>query len=160
MKDHFERLGLPRRFAIDRDELEANYLKLSRETHPDRHRMGNAETQAESLQASAELNQAYTTLREPHRRAEYLLQLSGGPSASEDKGSDPAFLMEMMELRERIDAGGNRRDIALTLNAKLTELYNEIAELFATESVALSKIRQKLNAAKTIKSLLRDIDDE
>ena len=77
---HFERLGLPRRFRLDAAALEANYLARSREVHPDF--TGNDPA---SLQASAALNEAYTTLREPFRRAEYLLNLEGGPSAARER---------------------------------------------------------------------------
>src|SRR5262245_46131369 len=100
---HFERLGLPRRYALNTDEIEGNYLRLSRESHPDYHQLGAASQQRASLELTAALNEAYTILRDPSRRAEYLLSLEGGPSASEHKEMSPAFLEEMLELRMEIE---------------------------------------------------------
>src|SRR5262245_34055670 len=97
--DYFTVLGLPRRFALATEEIEANYLTRSRETHPDFHQLATASEQRASLELTAALNQAYTTLRDPFRRAEYLLTLEGGPSASESREMAPDFLEEMLELR-------------------------------------------------------------
>src|SRR3954468_17799076 len=94
--DHFERLGLPRRFSLAADELERNYLARSRDVHPDF--AGES-----AMEESSRLNEAYATLRDPFRRAEYLLQLLGGPRAAEVSAAPPEFLEEMMELRERVE---------------------------------------------------------
>src|SRR5512136_2094804 len=100
---HFERLSLPKCFALDFQQVESNYLARSREAHPDFHRMASNAEQRTSLEQSAALNEAYATLREPFRRAEYLLQLEGGPSAAEHKEMAPAFLEEMLDLRMVIE---------------------------------------------------------
>src|SRR5437016_4628720 len=102
---HFERLGLPRRFHLDPAALERNYLAKSREVHPDF--TGNDPT---SLRASAALNEAYATLRDPFRRAEYLLGIEGGPSANEVKQMPAEFLEEMLALRMRIEEVKDIRD--------------------------------------------------
>src|SRR5919197_3804638 len=100
--DHFERLGLPRRFSLDRAALEREYLARSRALHPDYHQLGSSAEQAASVELSAALNEAYTTLKDPFKRAEYLLRLDGGPSAAELKDIPPEFLEEMLELRMEI----------------------------------------------------------
>src|SRR5947209_18111487 len=101
--DHFERLGLPRRFGLDPAEVERRYLAHSREVHPDFHRLGSSGQQRASLEAASAVNEAYATLRDPFRRAEYLLQLLGGPGATESKEMPAAFLEEMLELRMAIE---------------------------------------------------------
>ena len=149
--DSFERLGLPRRFAIDAPELERNYLVRSREVHPD-FDTGNED-------AAAALNEAYSTLREPFRRAEHLLTLSGGPSASEDKTLPPAFLMEMLDLREEIESARGSPERVERIEAGLTErtkaLETAMAKLF--ESNELPAIRQQLNCVRYLANLLRDL---
>jgi molecular chaperone HscB len=172
---HFERLGLPRRFALDTQELERNYLARSRESHPDFHRMASSAEQRDSQEQSAALNEAYAALREPFRRAEYLLQLEGGPSAAEHKEMAPAFLEEMLELRMEIEelreGGGPESPGPVGMEQKLAErrekLIDDLACCFAqVESLAgndsarnavLHKIRKTLNAAKYVQGLLRDL---
>lgn len=168
---HFERLGLPRRFSVDASHIEREYLARSRAVHPDFHHLGTAAEQRESLESTAALNEAYLTLKDTFRRAEYLLGLFGGPTAQKEKNLDQAFLMEMMEYRERIEeakaANGNLDAIEGELVGRLDALNGEVAARFRkleespldtpaarTESTA---IRRLLNAAKTLQSLLRDL---
>jgi molecular chaperone HscB len=172
---HFERLGLPRRFALDVQELERNYLARSRESHPDFHRMASSDQQRDSQEQSAALNEAYAALREPFRRAEYLLQLEGGPSAAEQKEMAPEFLEEMLELRMEIEelreGGGREATGVAAMERQLLErrdkLIDDLARRFIllesllTESKEqrgqLLEIRLILNAAKYVQGLLRDL---
>src|SRR5436190_23396159 len=100
--DHFDRLGLPRRFSLDPAALEREYLIRSRAVHPDYHQLASSAEQAASVELSAAVNEAYSTLKDPFRRAEYLLKLAGGPSASELKDVPAEFLEEMLDLRTEI----------------------------------------------------------
>jgi molecular chaperone HscB len=166
---HFERLGLPRRFRLDAGELERNYLARSREVHPDF--TGNDPA---SLRESAALNEAYSTLRDPFRRAEYLLTVEGGPSANEVKQMPAEFLEEMLDLRMRIEEVKEVRDpdradrlqMELDLVQRRDNLLEEAAQQFdrlphATDRAAvLTAIRQTLNATKFIQGLLRDLREE
>src|SRR5437764_542229 len=164
---HFERLGLPRRFRFDVAALEHNYLQRSRQVHPDF--TGNDPA---SLQASAALNEAYTTLRDPFRRAEYLLQLEGGPSAADVKQMPAAFLEEMLDLRMRIEEvnGPDRGPMEKQLAERRHGLLEEAAKQFerleglrpdAPERAGvLAAIRQTLNATKFVQGLLRDLREE
>ena len=168
MSDHFERLGLPRRFSVDLATIEREYLARSRQSHPDFHQLGTAAEQHASLQSSAGLNEAYLTLKDPYRRAEYLLQLLGGPTVQAEKNLDQAFLMEMMEQRERIEdarAANNTPELSAIeteLHARQTAQLNQVAELFAQPATpqTLVTIRRSLNAIKTIESLLRDLNPD
>ena len=167
---HFERLGLPGRFSVDLDAVERAYLARSREVHPDFHGLADADRQRASLEETAALNEAYLTLKDPFRRAEYLLTLFGGPTAQEEKNLDQAFLMEMMDLRERIEEASDAEsnDLRSELTARLGRITGGISEQFekleqsAEESAARSQgliaVRQLLNAAKTVRTLLRDLD--
>ena len=67
--NHFERLGLPRRFSLSTAEVEREYLARSRAVHPDFHRLGAAGEERATTELSARLNEAYATLRDPFRRA-------------------------------------------------------------------------------------------
>lgn len=157
MTDSFERLGLPRRFSVDAGELERAYLAHSRAAHPDFHALSGDGQLAASETHAAAVNEAYTTLKDPFRRAEHLLALLGGPTASDMKDIPPAFLMEMMEVREAIeaaDAAGKER-LEADIRARYAAVFSGIDGLFAKSD--LTGVRKELNAAKYLKGLLRDL---
>ena len=159
MSDHFERLGLPRRFSLDSTALEAAYLDRSRAVHPDFHHTGSGGEQAASEALTAAVNEAYTTLKDPFRRAEHLLSIMNGPSATDVKDIPPAFLMEMMDLREeveRADAAGKAKHEA-DAKKRLEKIFEGLVPLF--EKGELVSVRKQLNAAKYLKGLLRDLRD-
>jgi molecular chaperone HscB len=173
--DHFERLGLPRRFSVDAGELERAYLARSRVVHPDYHVGASGADLAASLELSAAMNEAYNALHDPFARAEYLLKLEGGPSASEQKQMPPAFLAEMLEARERIEeARTGCPDDASILAAEFDKRYDgiiaEVARLFdrlqaqpsgePARTALLARIRGELNAAKYVRGLIRDLHGE
>src|SRR5215212_5217687 len=163
---HFERLGLPRRFRLDPAELERNYLARSREVHPDF--TGNDPA---GMRESAALNEAYATLRDPFRRAEYLLTVEGGPSAGDVKQMPAEFLEEMLDLRMRIeevkqDHGPDRTVMEADLVRRRAGLLDEAAKQFdrladaSNRAGVLTAVRQTLNATKFIQGLLRDLREE
>jgi molecular chaperone HscB len=149
--DHFERLGLPRRFSVNPADLERHYLERSRETHPD-FASGDED-------ASAALNEAYATLKDPFRRAEHLLQLQGGPSAKDDKSLPPAFLMEMLELREAIEAAKGSPDSGRIEGEllKRTESLAASLEAMFDSAAPPAAIRRELNCVRYLNGLLRDL---
>jgi molecular chaperone HscB len=166
MMDHFERLGLPRRFSVDKGTLEREYLARSRLVHPDLHAVVNAE----ATEQSALLNTAYQTLTDPFKRAEYYLSLLGGPTARDEKGQDQSFLFEMMELREQLESLAGDEAAMARAEEELTERRNAVIDVVAKQfakieaagtatSSDLLAIRKELNAAKTLASLIRGLTD-
>ena len=75
--DYFEMFGLPRHLHVDTGNLEKRFYAQSRRFHPDRFAARPPAEQAEALERSSALNDAYRTLREPIARTEYLLTLEG-----------------------------------------------------------------------------------
>ncbi|ELR06777.1 hypothetical protein GMDG_02215, partial [Pseudogymnoascus destructans 20631-21] len=67
-------------FAIDLPSLRREYLRLQASAHPDVH-SGASKARAEAM--SAVINDAYGTLRDGLRRAEYILSLHGIDSKKE-----------------------------------------------------------------------------
>lgn len=102
--NYFALFGLPVDFALDAAALAPRWRELQREYHPDRHAGQDAAAQRQAEQLSAHINTAYETLREPVRRAHYLLQLAGhGIDGERSTIADTDFLMTQMELREQLD---------------------------------------------------------
>jgi len=172
--DSFDRLGLPRRFVLDVGVLERAYLARSRAVHPDFHLAGSSADLDASLELSAAVNEAYNTLRDPFARAEHLLALEGGPTASEHKQLPPGFLAEMLEAREEIEQARGKpaesERLGQVFTTRFDGLLSEVAGLFqrlealppdAAERANLRlRVRGLLNAAKYVRGLIRDLDSE
>jgi molecular chaperone HscB len=166
---HFERLGLPRRFLLDEGEIERQYLARSRQVHPDFHQLGSTGEQSASLELSARLNEAYVVLKDPFKRAEYLMMLEGGPTAGEQKEMPPEFLEEILELRMEIaELQGEpeapaRSEMEKRLKVRREAMLKEIAADFdklesgGKRDVLLLSLRKRLNALKYVQNLLRDL---
>jgi molecular chaperone HscB len=115
-------LGLPRRYAFDRLQIEARHRELSKALHPDKYVNAPANERRLALSKAVEVNEAWRIVRDPVRRAEALLVASGlGDEVGEAREPKPSpeFLMEVMESREQLQEARDARD-ATTL-AKLTE---------------------------------------
>lgn len=99
----FQLLGLPVGYEISLDDLDRRHHELSRRVHPDRFAAADSREKRFSLEWSTRLNDAYATLRDPLRRAEYLLAMHGVESQDESRTiMNPAFLDEQMDFRERL----------------------------------------------------------
>ncbi|WP_374444512.1 Fe-S protein assembly co-chaperone HscB [Stella sp.] len=102
-EDHFARLGLERRFDLDAAAVDRAYFARQRQVHPDRFARRSAREAALAESRSVSLNGAYQTLRDPLRRAAYLLELAGHPIAGDGATiADPELLAEVMERREAL----------------------------------------------------------
>jgi molecular chaperone HscB len=171
--DHFQLLGLPRRFDIDREGLHESYVSLSRHAHPDYHVSDAPEVRALSMRVSAQANEAYRTLSDPVRRASYLLELLGGASSAEDKSVPDGFLETMMMMQEEVqDAlasgdAGQRSRIKNVLRTQQEGLMRRVAGLYAELDEAVSceatrrelqhGIRKQLNAVAYVRKLLSQV---
>ncbi len=102
--DHFIRLGLAVEFDVDETVLDRRYFDLQRQLHPDRFATRTPRERTLSQQQAVALNDAYETLKDPLRRADYLVHLKGSGVLPEGCHlvNDTALLTESMELREAL----------------------------------------------------------
>jgi len=116
VRTHFDVFGLARAYDVDVPALEKQYRELSLQHHPDRVAPGNARERLEALEGTTALNAAFKTLKDPVRRAFYLLKLHGVDLEREDAGAQKdmplEFLEQVMELREALDAAMAKKDLA------------------------------------------------
>lgn len=112
MQNYFELLSLSQSFDIDLTALESAYFTAQRQYHPDRFVGKSAEERAKAAAQSANLNEAYNTLKHPLKRAKHLLALQGITVLDEANSTKPnqQLLLEIMELQEVI-ADGQKPDI-------------------------------------------------
>ena len=103
-KDYFALFGLPVSYDVNRRELDAAFRALQQRYPPDRAAAGSDAEVREAVQQAAFINQAYSALKSPLARAQYLLELAGVEADYESQVTrDGLFLMEQIALRERME---------------------------------------------------------
>ncbi len=171
--DLFALLGLPRRLFLDRDDLERRWHAASRALHPDRHQTAGARDQELSLTASAAINTAHRTLRDPIARGRYWLELHGNPLGERNNQVPPAlaaFVFEMQEelealresprdpaVRRRVEAV--RDDVAervAALQASLVDRYGAWTD--AGVPAVLDELKRGLSEIAYLRTLLDDVE--
>ena len=176
-RQFYDFFGLKRHLRIDEADLQKRFYQLSREWHPDRFSRKSAGEQAQALEATAILNDGYRTLRDPVKRAEYLLTEEGFPIGEQrSKDVPPELLEEVFDLNMALEElrGGDESARPQLEAAKENflgmrgEIDRQLTVLFAkydaaeseSESArqALHEIRGVLNRRRYIENLLRDVD--
>jgi molecular chaperone HscB len=161
--DFFRVFGIPTAFSLNSEDLEKRYKELTKVLHPDRFARSDPPARRASLERSVQLNEAWQTLKDPVRRAEYLLSLQGvdvGESAGLGKRErsgehatlpvPPVLLMEVLELREALataHAAGDVHEVEAlitTVRSRLNVVMDDVANGFAAEKPSLSVIAARL----------------
>lgn len=152
LQNYFELFGLPENFKIDTAALDAAYLLIQQQVHPDKHVTADDSQRRASLQLATYANSAYQTLRNPIKRGLYLCELAGLDAALETNTAMPKdFLMQQMEWREELDDAGDDSVKIEVLFAQVVstkdEYLKEIADLIDVKNdkpAALDKLRATL----------------
>jgi len=136
-RDFFALFELPRRQALDVDRLEWLYRDIQAQVHPDKHAHLSAAEQRMAMQWATRVNEAYLTLKDPLKRARYLLELAGHDVRLETNTAMPVeFLMAQMELREAVADAKDSGDVD-TLDALHRRLKKEIRAEYVTLQTSL-----------------------
>lgn len=176
--NHFEMFNVPVQFALDSADLQQRYRQLQQTLHPDRFANASERDRLLAVQRSAQLNDAYTTLRSPLARAEYLLHLQGIDLAHEQTTvRDPEFLMAQMAWRERLEELESVKGQALSgdaekclplIDAAMRDLEGETLELFQQLEQALAAAQyepaavliRKLKFMAKLRTELEGLEDQ
>ena len=176
-KNYFAFFSLEPKLVVDSDVLQKRFYELSRQWHPDRFSRKGADEQAQALEATSILNDGYRTLKDPVKRAEYLLTEEGFPIGEQrSKDVPPELLEEVFELNmalEELKSGDESARPQLEeakrnfINLQ-TEIDRELDTLFRkydasepqseTAKQALHEVRGALNRRRYIQNLIRDVD--
>src|SRR6266513_452434 len=129
--NYYDLFGLEHRLALDPRDLEKRFYSLSRKFHPDLYTLKSPEEQQYALDATAILNDAYRTLRDPLARAEYLLKENGFDIGEQgSKKVPPELLEEVFELNmalEELRGGDDSARPALEqARDKFTGMRNDV----------------------------------
>lgn len=158
--DPFATFDLEPSVHIDTDDLERRYLKLSRDTHPDRHQDLPPEEMATLMQRAADLNRAYRILKDPWQRAAALLELRDPGVMERNKKLDPHFLMEAMEQAEQVAEAPDRQ--VPSLRQRLSEgVHNYLdAVVAAIDKEDWNRAATLLHQSRYQRKALADLEDK
>jgi molecular chaperone HscB len=111
MQNHFELFNLPARFNVDTDALDTAYRDVQGRVHPDRFVNATDAEKRVAMQWATRANEAYQTLKNPQKRAQYLCEINGADLQTESNTAMPMeFLMQQMEWREALGEARAARD--------------------------------------------------
>jgi len=169
--DYYALLGIPRSLNLSLDLLQQRFYALSRELHPDRFMRHPEPERQRALETSSALNDAYRTLKDPIKRANYVLSQEGfdiGEQRSKDV--PPELLEEVFELNMAIEemrggdesarpqleqAENNFKKMLGDVDRQLQALFEKYDSAPARET--LSEIRGVLNRRKYILNLVNEV---
>ncbi|MVN91608.1 Fe-S protein assembly co-chaperone HscB [Mucilaginibacter aquatilis] len=102
MINFFEFYNIPESFNPDEAAIKNKFYSLSKQYHPDFFANEDEAKQQEILEISTLNNKAYNTLSNPAKRLEYILKQHGLVNEGAKPQLPADFLMEMMDLNERL----------------------------------------------------------
>lgn len=126
--NYFKLFNLSEDYFIDISDLTDTYQEKQRLYHPDRFASASDSDRLKALQMATEINAAYQTLKDPIKRAAYILLLQGIDVQNEAFTlHDNAFLHHQFELREQVDTiKSNSKDNIDDTLIKLTMMIQQI----------------------------------
>src|SRR5450755_1152991 len=176
-KNFFQFFGLEQKLRVDAESLQKRFYELSRQWHPDRFGRKSHAEQAEALEATSILNDGYRTLKDPVKRAEYLLKEEGFPIGEQrSKDVPPELLEEVFELNmmlEELKSGDesarpqleaakeNFAAMRSGIDHRMQTLFSKYDAAEAqseTAKQALNELRGGLNRRRYVENLIRDVE--
>ncbi|AAZ28735.1 MULTISPECIES: co-chaperone HscB [Colwellia] len=131
--NYFQLFNIEVSFDVDLQQLSSSYQTLQKTVHPDKFAHASEQEQRIAVQKSAQINDAYQTLKNPLQRAEYILvQRSVEMPNEQHSFQDTSFLMRQMELREMLEDVRHSGDVDAALL--------EVQSVLSTEYLQLSQV--------------------
>lgn len=165
--NYYEAFGLEPHLLLDTEDLQQRFYRLSREFHPDRFTRRPIEEQQLALDRTSILNDGLRTLKDPVRRAEYILK-NNGFDIGEQRTKDvpPELLEEVFELNMALEESdqGELASFQSRFAAMLTGIDVELQQRFAAYDSTKSRdelaaLRAILNRRRYIENLVQKIDN-
>lgn len=154
--NYFEIFGLEQTLDIDLGALTQRYQSIQKSVHPDKFAHASSQEQLLAAKKSTLVNDAYQTLKNPLKRAQYMLEIRGVDMPNEQASfSDNTFLMRQMELREMLAEVKFANDVDTALFEANQVLDLEFQQLFQTMQTAINENSVESNQQAT--ELLRKL---
>jgi molecular chaperone HscB len=154
--NYFELFNIPVSFDVDLSVLPQTYQQLQRLTHPDKFANGSEQQKLVAIQKNAQVNDAYSVLKSPLSRAEYILSLRGIDLQHEQQTiKDTSFLMQQMEWREELAEVDQQSDPLNVLSALEDEINQTIKSDLAQLKTFLES--EDFDAEKKAADIIRQL---
>ena len=169
----FELFGLPVSYDVDLNQVQHHYMELQKQVHPDKFANASDQEKRLSMQQTSWINEAQATLKDPVLRATYLLKLKGVDINLENETTmDAGFLMQQLEMRERLENISSEPDpldaldaLAKEIRVSIDEMMQGFAQSYEADQLDESrewvrKLQFMQKAIKEINSLTAKVEDE
>lgn len=152
--DYFDHFGLQKKFFIDSNELKRLYYFKSKNLHPDFHTLENPSHQEKMMMMSSVNNEAYRVLKDFASRVYYILVLEGMVKEEGENALPQEFLMEMMEVNEKI------MELEFDYDSELHEsILSEVESLDQNNFRAIKPLMEAYDAGEKSNESLLEIRD-
>ena len=178
--DYFSVFGLARKLTLDLDDLSERYYTLSRRFHPDLAQDRPPAEREASGRATALVNVAYRTLKDPVRRGLYWLALHGESLGRDNERVPPELAALVFEVQEKLEelrdarragnAGreeGELRAIQEDLRERMRGFTDRLEGNFRRSDAgngngpaALGETKAILSELHYVRTLMRDVEKE
>jgi len=151
--DYFSLFGLPQSFNQEEAEIKSRYYQLQKHVHPDNFIQASEQEKQLALFQATRVNEAYQTLKNPLKRAIYLLKLSGIDVQNETNVVLPQeILTEQFELRERMDELSKEE-----IERRFLMKQKEVAKSLDSDPIQLKKARLGVYEMQFYAKLLEEL---
>lgn len=152
-------------FAIDEKQLEHVFKDLQKVFHPDKYATKSNEEKHISSVNSSLINEAYQVMKSPIERARYILNLNNikildeeNKTYDKEKVLDPLLMIEMFEIREKIEEAADDNNELLLLQNDL-EMKIQKVNTDLQDSLQNKNLSALTNAAVRLKYLSKALDE-
>jgi len=153
MQNYFELFDLETSFFVDDEALKKAYQAQVTRFHPDNFATKSQAEQVQALQNTSLVNSAYTTLKTPLNRANYLLNLEDvNPFDEKDTNMDANFLVSQIELREQLESIKEQQD-----NLALDDFIERVQDFIRDNVASISGAFMQSKDLQEIKTLVREL---
>jgi molecular chaperone HscB len=169
----FELFDLPVSYDVDLNKIQQHYMTLQKQVHPDRFASGTDQEKRLSMQQTSWINEAQATLKDPVLRATYLLKLKGADINLENETTmDAAFLMQQLEVRERLENIRNESDpldaldnMSKELRSSTDDMMKGFSQSYEADQIDdarewIRKLQFMQKAVTEVNTLSANIEDE
>ena len=137
--NYFEWFEIPVSLKVDLQQVTRKFMEMQRKFHPDFHIGSSEEEQQEMMEKTSELNKAYVMFKNPDATMMYFLQVKGFWNPDQKETLSPDFLMEMMDLNEKLEDGIDEEMAKKEVLSKIDEQNQGIEKIIAKDSAEINE---------------------